>query len=215
MNTDICSTSSLLAHGETSPASTIADPAYLVELLQLLFPAFCMHFNAFMLVLNTIRKIREGNTSVSFQFLDSLSEEQIWGYIQMEVQNVLSAHLSAQKGLNGEGLCASSSMESDFNANKLDLNALMGKKRGTITSFLSNVTGELNPDGANANTASNSSTGDDSSKSDELFFSFSKTAHNLNMNSYLRENRMNMPFVSLRLFDGLPIISIYFFKILQ
>nr|CDS30239.2 exocyst componenet sec8 [Hymenolepis microstoma] len=185
----------LAAQGETSPASTLADPTCLVELLQLLFPAFCMHFNAFMLVLNTIKKIRESTPSVSFQFLDALSEQHIWGYIQMEVQSILSAHLSSQKGLNGEDLFPSSvAAAANFNASKLDLNALMGKKRGAITNFLSNVTGDSNTE---ANGGSSSATGGEEStlaKNGESFFSFSKTAHSLSLNSYLRENRINMPF---------------------
>lgn len=84
---------SLAAQGETSPASSLADPTHLVELLQLLFPAFCMHFNAFMLVLNTIRKIKERNASVPSQFLDALSEEQIWGYIQIEARLTWPMHM--------------------------------------------------------------------------------------------------------------------------
>ncbi|VDO12684.1 unnamed protein product [Rodentolepis nana] len=187
----------LAAQGETSPASTLADPTCLVELLQLLFPAFCMHFNAFMLVLNTIKKIRESTPNVTFQFLDALSEEHIWGYIQMEVQSILSAHLSSQKGLNGEDLFPSSvaAAAANFNPSKLDLNALMGKKRGAITSFLSNVTGDSNTE-ANGS-SSNSATGGEEStlaRNGEPFFSFSKTAHSLSLNSYLRENRINMPF---------------------
>lgn len=187
----------IAAQGETSPASTLADPTYLVELLQLLFPAFCMHFNAFMLVLNTTKKIRENNANVTFQFLDALSEEHIWGYIQMEVQSILSAHLSSQKGLNAEDIFPSSvAAAANFNARKLDLNTLMGKKRGAITNFLSNVTGESNIE---ANGTSSSGIGNEESalaKSGESFFSFSKTAHSLSLNSYLRENRINMPFVS-------------------
>ncbi|VUZ48567.1 unnamed protein product [Hymenolepis diminuta] len=185
----------LAAQGETSPASTLADPTCLVELLQLLFPAFCMHFNAFMLVLNTTKKIRENNANVTFQFLDALSEEHIWGYIQMEVQSILSAHLSSQKGLNTEDFFPSSvAAAANFNARKLDLNTLMGKKRGAITNFLSNVTGDSNVD---ANGSSSSGIGNEESalaKNGESFFSFSKTAHSLSLNSYLRENRINMPF---------------------
>ncbi|KAL5968437.1 Exocyst complex component 4 [Taenia solium] len=83
---------SFAVQGETAPASSLADPTYLVELLQLLFPALCMHFNAFMLVLRTTRKIKEQNPNISFQFSDVLSEEHIWEYIQIEV-SIISLEL--------------------------------------------------------------------------------------------------------------------------
>lgn len=189
-----------VAQGETAPASSLADPTYLVELLQLLFPALCMHFNAFMLVLKTTRKIKEQNPDVSFQFLDVLSEEHIWEYIQMEVRTVLSAHLSNWKPLNNptlpvtdiRGSSTSMAAVSNFNASKLDLNALMGKRKVGFPAFLSGVTG----DSSGSSNAQNGGLNDRSSTSNngELFFSFSKTAHSLNLNSYLRENRINMPF---------------------
>ncbi|KAM7539781.1 hypothetical protein Aperf_G00000020556 [Anoplocephala perfoliata] len=192
----------LAAQGETSPASSLADPAYLVELLHLLFPAFCMHFNAFMLVLNTIKKIKEQNASVSSQFLDALSEEQIWGYIQIEVQSILSAHLSTQKALDGSDVSSSTvaatAAATNFSANKLDLNALMGKKRGAIPTFLSNVTADAigSSSSTTTSTAQHGRISEEPAiaRNGETFFSFSKTAHSLSLNSYLRENRANLPF---------------------
>ncbi|VDM30405.1 unnamed protein product [Hydatigera taeniaeformis] len=229
--------------GETAPSSTLADPTYLVELLELLFPALCMHFNAFMLVLKTTRKIKEQNPDVSFQFSDVLSEEHIWEYIQievsisphpwqlvvtflvefivgcksslfscllanfvrMQVQTVLSAHLSNQKPLNNPALpmtdnrssSASVAAVSTFNASKLDLNALMGKRKGALPAFLSGVTG----DSSGSSNAHHSGLNDGFSafNNGESFFSFSKTAHSLSLNSYLRENHISIPSASLHL----------------
>ncbi|VDK41555.1 unnamed protein product [Taenia asiatica] len=198
---------SFAVQGETAPASSLADPTYLVELLQLLFPALCMHFNAFMLVLRTTRKIKEvpdflpilQNPSISFQFSDVLSEEHIWEYIQIEVQTVLSAHLSNQIPLNNptlpvtdnRGSSTSVTAVSNFNASKLDLNALMGKRKGALPAFLSGVTGDS---GGSSNVQhSGLNDGSSTSNTGELFFSFSKTAHSLSLNSYLRGNRINIP----------------------
>ncbi|VDD80255.1 unnamed protein product [Mesocestoides corti] len=229
----------LSAQGEFSSLSSLPDSTYLAELLQILFPSLCMHFNAFMLVLRTIKKIKEQNPGVSFDFLDVLSEEHIWGYIQSEiettgtrsplaenlnfvvilasigpvydrkcpeVQTVLSTHLSNQKtapdssyqtsDARQNAASAAVAVTANFSASKLDLNVLMGKRKGTIPAFLSGATSDS---GGSSNsqggvTSENTST---AFNSGELgagsFFSFSKTAHNLSVNSYLRENRINMP----------------------
>lgn len=76
----------------------------------------------------------------------------------------------------------------------------MGKKRGAIPTFLSNVTGDAIGSSSSMATsnAQNGGSSEESAitRSGEPFFSFSKTAHSLSMNSYLRENRIDMPFVS-------------------
>lgn len=83
----------------------------------------------------------------------------------------------------------------NFNAKKLDLNALMGKKRGTIPTFLSSVTSDAIGSSTQAGSYGAASEESALARNGEPLFSFFKTAHKLNVNSYLRENRINMPLV--------------------
>lgn len=126
--------------------------------------------------------------------------------VLIQVQTVLSAHLSNQKPLNNltlpvtdnRGSSTSVAAVSNFNASKLDLNALMGKRRGALPAFLSGVTGDSS--GSSNAQHSGLTDGSSTSNSGELFFSFSKTAHSLSLNNYLRGNRINMPSASLYFF---------------
>ncbi len=136
----------------------------------------------------------------------------------LKVQTVLSGHLSNQRpGVDSAYLSPAdprAAAAASFNASKLDLNALMGKRRGAIPAFLSGVTNDSSSSSSNAtgsgggggNSSSNGHQNGTSGENSALtnggneqqgaFFSFSKTSHSLSVNSYLRENRINMPFVS-------------------
>lgn len=129
---------------------------------------------------------------------------------------MLSSHLA-----NGATYASNSSTlgvaGSTFNASKLDLNALLGKKK-TIHNFIFSGGSNSSNSGGGSGGISGSTNGAVSdligsadgqvgggNHEQNSFFSFSKTSHSLSINSYLRENRLNMPFVSNLL---LPIIFI-------
>lgn len=125
----------------------------------------------------------------------SYSSELGYSELHSQVQTILSAHLSNQKLSDDFSLLAindraSSAAASSFNPSKLDLNILMGKRKGTFPAFFSGVTNDLSV-AQHDGLIDSSST----SKSD-AFFSFSKTTQSLSLNSYLRENRISLPFVS-------------------
>ncbi|VDK71099.1 unnamed protein product [Dibothriocephalus latus] len=57
------------AQGQPFPLSSLAEPSYLTELLQLIFPALYMHFNAFMVMIQTMRSIKQVNCGNAFSRL--------------------------------------------------------------------------------------------------------------------------------------------------
>ncbi|VDL90371.1 unnamed protein product, partial [Schistocephalus solidus] len=220
------------AQGQPFPLSSLAEPSYLTELLQLIFPALYMHFNAVMLMIRTMRTIKQVNwgacfhlalsfnlciilmiffveqrtPEVSFEFLDLLNEEYVWEYIQDEVRSVLSAHLASSGTGYAGGPLSDARSKAAFDANQIDLNAAMGKRRSH--NFFGSGSSSIASSGAGTNSEAGSAVGGISEAQQALssdgepsntatsntFFSFSKTSHSLSVNSYLRENRLNLPF---------------------
>uniref|UniRef100_A0A0X3PGE4 Exocyst complex component Sec8 n=1 Tax=Schistocephalus solidus TaxID=70667 RepID=A0A0X3PGE4_SCHSO len=194
------------AQGQPFPLSSLAEPSYLTELLQLIFPALYMHFNAVMLMIRTMRTIKQRTPEVSFEFLDLLNEEYVWEYIQDEVRSVLSAHLASSGTGYAGGPLSDARSKAAFDANQIDLNAAMGKRRSH--NFFGSGSSSIASSGAGTNSEAGSAVGGISEAQQALssdgepsntatsntFFSFSKTSHSLSVNSYLRENRLNLPF---------------------
>ncbi|CAL8099191.1 unnamed protein product [Calicophoron daubneyi] len=200
--------SKAILQGDTMPLSTLDSPRYLIKLLNLVFDALFMQARACLLI---IRTMNSGKLvfSKTVRELEGLSSEYIWSCVQHEVQILLSMHLdkaaladpddSSQNLLSPVTGSDISSPVHSLDVARLDLNALMGRKRMVPFSF--GAPGSLTPNLSRteqpASSASNlptpsgiNSFSSQPSPGSSNLFSFSNTSHYMSVFSYMRENRM-------------------------
>ncbi|CAH8526435.1 unnamed protein product [Schistosoma turkestanicum] len=158
-----------IAANDTVPLSELNSPRYLIQLLELVFDALFMQARACLLVLRTLNAVKQKHVRASIE-LQGLTTQYIWSCVQHEVYCVLLTHLnnitptelnelslsSNKNGLfklqariskigiaiDGEDVTTTDNDHSSatLDLSKVDLNALMGRKRIGAFNFAS-ITG--------------------------------------------------------------------------
>ncbi|VDP33006.1 unnamed protein product [Schistosoma curassoni] len=171
-----------IAQNDTVPLSEINSPRYLIKLLELVFDALFMQARACLLVLRTLNGAKQKHVRFSTE-LQGLTTHYIWSCVQYEVYCILLTHLNnispselnelslssnkngllklqARTGRNsfvsgGDITPGSDNSSASLNLSKVDLNALMGRKRIGAFNFASITTSSSN---SNSTAASSTTT---------------------------------------------------------
>ncbi|KAF5399971.1 Exocyst complex component 4 [Paragonimus heterotremus] len=197
-----------LAQGDTGLLSNLASPQYLVMLLRLVFDALFLQVRSCLLAIRAMKAASTITNDSPSRDLDGLSADYVWSCVQHEVQTILSGHLNKRTSADGSvyssnALGGGSDMSTSLDANRLDLNSLLGRKRtgpfslaaaaaaasgtfGPVTTGQSGKTDGGTGWNASGNVGDTRVTG---SGSLELF-SFSNTSHFLSVSSYMREHKV-------------------------